>query len=200
MSCETIRVGIDEVGRGSMVGPVVACSVYFTEPQTDEEKENRDYLLSNMKDSKKLSKKKLAQIYDVLTRSAFVHYKLASRSAKIIDHVNILQATLQCFHDLAIHQDGYYHIIDGNIYPLSVPGEALIKADDSIHECMAASIIAKVVRDRLLQKMAKRYPSYQWDKNAGYGTASHMENIDRFGYNKHHRMSFFRKREQRKNG
>ena len=182
----TVTVGIDEVGRGCLAGPVVACSVYFG--GSDNYPDEWDYLKLHLNDSKKLSKSKLAKINHVLINSPFVHYRLSARSAPVVDSVNILQATFQCFRSVARDGD-FYHIIDGNMYPISQPGRSVIKADGEFMECMAASIIAKVFRDKLMSRLALRYPFYKWESTAGYGTKAHMDGIQRYVLTGHHRRS-----------
>ena len=151
-----IIAGVDEVGRGSLVGPVFAAAVIF--------KKKIDK--SKIKDSKQLSKEKRNGLEKYIKRNSI--WSIGSASKKEIEKLNILNATL-----LAMKRS-----------------IKKLKLKPSITEISAASIIAKVARDKLITKMSKNFKKYAWDKNAGYGTKQHLKAIKKFGITKHHRKTF----------
>ena len=177
-----IVAGVDEVGRGSLVGPVFAASVIF--------KKNIDK--KKIKDSKKLSKMNMNKLEKYIKKNAI--WSIGSASLEEIERFNILNASLlamkRSIKKLKIKPS--ITLIDGNKIP-EMDGyklRSVVKGDQKIYEISAASIIAKVGRDRLLKKMAKNYKSYAWGKNAGYGTKQHLKAIRKFGITKHHRKTF----------
>ena len=180
--------GIDEVGRGPLAGPVVAACVIipFDFPLP---------LLTQINDSKKLSAVKRERLYDSLT--SLCSFAIAEASVQEIDSFNILQATLlamsRAFDSLSDIVDStiYTALIDGNKSP-NVPCNTvpIISGDSKSLSISAASIIAKVHRDRLMQNLSKDFPEYGWDKNAGYGTKQHIDALYKFGRTSHHRLSF----------
>lgn len=175
-----IIVGIDEAGRGPLAGPVIAAAVIMP------------YLIDEVTDSKKLSIKKRDYLYHKIIESAKVAVGISS--VKEIDEINILQATmlamqraynnLNCFADMVL--------IDGNKAPhLNCLNIKTIIGGDAIEPAIsAASIIAKVTRDKIMQDLSAEFPRYFWHKNAGYGTKHHLEAIKKFGITIHHRLSF----------
>ena len=177
-----IIAGVDEVGRGSLVGPVFAASVIF----------KKDIDKKKIKDSKKLSKMKMNKLEKYIKKNAI--WSIGSASLDEIEKFNILKASLlamkRSIKKLKIKPS--ITLIDGNQIP-EIDGyklRSVVKGDQKIYEISAASIIAKVERDRLLKKMAKNYKSYAWGKNAGYGTKQHLNAIRKFGITKHHRKTF----------
>ncbi|MCL2505605.1 MAG: ribonuclease HII [Alphaproteobacteria bacterium] len=180
--------GIDEVGRGPLAGPVVAACVIipFDFPLP---------LLTEINDSKKLSAVKRERLYDSLT--AACPFAVAESSVQEIDSLNILQAALlamkRSFDALsaAIGSPISAALIDGNKSPaLPCTAVTIIGGDSKSLSISAASIIAKVHRDRLMQNLSKDFPEYGWDKNAGYGTKHHLDALNQFGRTIHHRLSF----------
>jgi len=175
-----IIVGIDEAGRGPLAGPVVAAAVIMPN------------LIFGVTDSKKLSAKKRAVLYEQIKETAKVAVGFASPEE--IDQINILQATmlamqraynnLNCFADIVL--------VDGNKAPrldcLNI--KAIIGGDAIEPVISAASIIAKVTRDKIMQELAIEFPQYFWEKNAGYGTKDHIKAIEDFGICKYHRLTF----------
>ncbi len=179
--------GIDEAGRGPWAGPVVAGAVIFPNLRIDEK------LAAELDDSKKLSAAKRENLFDMLQNSgAFIGVGQASVSE--IDNLNILQATflamkraLESIKDVKAD----FALIDGNKTPaLYCPCRAVIKGDSLSLSISAASIIAKVTRDRIMTELAKEYPEYAWNKNAGYGTKAHITALEKYGITPHHRKTY----------
>lgn len=181
----SVVCGIDEAGRGPLAGPVFAAAVIL--PIGLE--------IPGLNDSKKLSEKKREALFDEIIEKA-VAYSVASASEKEIDEINILQATFlamrRAVDGLGISPD--YALIDGNKKPgLSIEEEFVIKGDAKSMSIAAASILAKVSRDRYMLEMAKYFPEYQFEKHKGYGTALHYEMISEYGVSEIHRKSFLKK-------
>lgn len=177
--------GIDEAGRGPLAGPVYAAAVIL--PIGAE--------IDGLNDSKKLSEKKREELFDIINEVA-ISVSVGIATEKEIDEINILQATFlamkRAIEGLEIPAD--YAIIDGNRAPeLEIPSETVIKGDGKVMSVAAASIIAKVSRDRFMLKMAEEYPEYQFDKHKGYGTRLHYEMIEKYGVSPIHRRSFLKK-------
>lgn len=176
--------GVDEVGRGPLAGPVVAAAVILPAMLPED-------IRPLVRDSKTLSLAQREKLYDPLR--SLCRVSVASASVDEIDSINILQASmlamqravegLGCAIDMAL--------IDGNRCPqLACPAEALVKGDGRSPSIAAASIIAKVERDRLMAQLAAEYPGYGWERNAGYGTAEHMAAMRQLGLTPWHRRSF----------
>ncbi len=175
--------GLDEVGRGPLAGPVIASCV-FIEDQTLR-------VFEEVNDSKKLSAKKREDLYTHITRHC--RYGLGECSVEEIDDINILQASLlameRAYEDMGVICA--HALIDGNKSPrLSCPTTTVIKGDTISTSIAAASIIAKVTRDRLMSELDTRYPAYGWKSNAGYGSKKHREAIFQSGVTPHHRKTF----------
>ena len=177
-----IIAGVDEVGRGSLVGPVCAAAVIF--------KHNIDK--KKLKDSKKLSKKKREILEKYIKKNSY--WSIGSASLKEIEKLNILNASLLAMKRAIkkLNKKPSRVLIDGNRIPQikNYNLKYVIRGDEKIPEISAASIIAKVARDRLITKMSKKFTKYNWDKNAGYGTKLHLIAIKKFGVTKHHRKTF----------
>lgn len=177
--------GVDEAGRGPLAGPVYAAAVIF--PVGTE--------IAGLNDSKKLSEKKREELFDIINDVA-ISVSVGTASEKEIDEINILNATFlamkRAVEGLEISPD--YAIIDGNRAPnLEIPTETVVKGDGKVMSVAAASIIAKVSRDRFMLKMAEQYPEYQFEKHKGYGTRLHYEMIEKYGVSSIHRKSFLKK-------
>lgn len=180
-----IVCGIDEAGRGPLAGPVCAAAVILPD----------GCIIEGVNDSKKLTEKKREQLFDVIKDTA-VAYSIATADEKEIDEINILQATYlvmnRAFRGLSVRPD--MALVDGNRDPgLSIPTRTIVKGDANSMSIAAASILAKVTRDRFMLEMDKKYPEYQFAKHKGYGTKLHYEMLDKYGASEIHRMSFLRK-------
>ena len=178
--------GIDEAGRGPLAGPVCAACVVLP----------RGTVIEGVNDSKKLTEKKREALFDIVKEQA-LDYGIAFADEKEIDEINILQATFlamrRAFEQLdAVHAD--FALIDGNKTPgLSAAERAVIKGDARSANIAAASILAKVTRDRYMLEMARKYPEYHFEKHKGYGTKLHYEMIEKYGICPIHRKTFLKK-------
>ena len=179
--CEYI-CGIDEVGRGPFAGPVMAGAVILPK---DEE-------ILYLNDSKKLSAKKRNELYDIICEKA-VAWSVARVEPERIDEINILQATFEAMREavskLAVRPD--ILLVDAvHIPDLDIPQESIVKGDAKSVSIAAASIVAKVTRDRIMEEYAGKYPGYGFEKNMGYGTAEHRQALKELGPTPIHRRSF----------
>lgn len=177
--------GIDEAGRGPLCGPVCAAAVILP----------LDCEIEGINDSKKLSEKKREALFDVITEKA-IAYSVSMVDAKTIDEINILQATFLAMRtaveNLSVKPD--YALIDGNGKPgLSIAEETVVKGDAKSVSIAAASILAKVSRDRYMKEADEKFPEYQFAKHKGYGTKLHYEMIAEHGICEEHRRSFLKK-------
>ncbi len=177
--------GIDEAGRGPLAGPVFAAAVILPE----------NYSHPVLNDSKKLSEKKRDAVYEDIIKDALC-YSVGIATEEEIDEINILNATFlamkRAVEGLSIKPDFAY--IDGNQYPKTgVKEETIVKGDGKCISVAAASIIAKVSRDRFMLEIDKQYPEYQFSKHKGYGTKLHYEMIEKYGVSKVHRRTFLKK-------
>jgi ribonuclease HII len=192
--------GLDEVGRGGLCGPVVAAAVL-----ADSRFKISDYrILRKIKDSKKLSAKKRQEFYKILTNHPKIRWGTGRVYQKMIDRINILEATKLAMERAIGNLEKRiesasrrtkskvdYLILDGNMkINLAIPQRAIVKADEKVFSCAAASIIAKVQRDRLMCRYHKKYPDYGFDKHKGYGTRYHLAMLKKHGLCKLHRQSF----------
>ena len=187
-----IIVGVDEAGRGPWAGPVVAGAVIIKDQKLN------DILLSGLNDSKKLTSTKREILYEQLFAAqnlGLVAIGIGQASVAEIDELNILQATFlamkRAIENLPEKPD--FALIDGNQIPknLCCRCQTVIKGDAKSYSIAAASIIAKVYRDRLMSDLAKQYPFYAFEKNAGYGTAAHIAGLKKHGVIKGiHRLSY----------
>jgi len=179
-----IIVGLDEAGRGPLCGPVVAGAVVF-----------KKYDFDNMpliSDSKQMSEKQRNTAYDWITNNPDIIWGVAQCSAREIDEMNILNASLTAVARAAnsLNIDFDYCLVDGNKMPSGLIGEPIVKGDSKSLSIAAASIIAKVTRDRIMRELSKQYPQYDWEKNAGYPTQQHLQAIEEYGINEHYRKSY----------
>lgn len=174
-------VGIDEVGRGPLAGPVVAAAVILPE----------DFQLLGVNDSKKLSAKKRAELYDEIQNQA-ISIGIGMVEHTKIDEINIYQASKLAMgialEDLCFTPD--YLLIDAMKLDVDIPQESIIKGDARSISIAAASIVAKVIRDRLMEDYAKIYPGYGFENNAGYGTKEHLLGLEQQGICTIHRKTF----------
>ncbi len=174
--------GVDEAGRGPLAGPVFAAAVIMEE----------DKYIPDIKDSKKLSEKKREELFSYITENA-ICYAICSVDEKVIDEINILNATFQAMlgavNGLEITPD--YVLIDGNKSKgITLPHECVVKGDAKVACIAAASILAKVSRDRFICECEKDYPGYGFAKHKGYGTKVHIEAIKELGLCPIHRKTF----------
>lgn len=183
--------GVDEAGRGPWAGPVVAGAVVFLTREVAPE------LLAQLNDSKKLSAKKREYLYELLRQeeqAGHIWCGIGEASAAEIDEMNILQATFTAMRRAVekLPQKPDVALIDGNRLPQDFPcaAECFIGGDGRAYSIAAASILAKVYRDRLMCELAQQYPCYGFEKNAGYGTKAHIEGLRLHGVTPQHRRSY----------
>lgn len=177
--------GVDEAGRGPLAGPVYAAAVILP----------KDVEIEGLNDSKKLSEKKREKLFDEICEKA-ISYSIASASEREIDEINILQATFLAMKRAVdgLSQKADFVLIDGNRMPhLEVDGDTVIKGDAVCKSIAAASILAKVSRDRFMLEVDKQYPEYCFSQHKGYGTKLHYEKINEFGVSPVHRKTFLKK-------
>lgn len=176
--------GVDEAGRGPLAGPVVAAAVIFDEPTK----------IPKVNDSKKLSEKLREELYDEIIKKC-KSYGIGIVYQTEIDEINILQAALKAM-QLAVFNlttEPNLILIDGNkSFNSKIQTKTIVKGDSKSFSIAAASILAKVTRDRIMQNESKKYPEYLWNKNKGYGTKEHIEAIKKFGKTEFHRNSFLK--------
>ena len=180
----TLVAGIDEVGRGPLAGPVVAAAVILPE----------GCKIEGINDSKKLSAKKREELYDVILEQA-VSYGIGVVSNERIDAINILQATYEAMREALsqLSPQADYILADAVTIPqVTIPQKGIIKGDAKSLSIGAASIVAKVYRDRLMEAYEEVYPGYGLAANKGYGSAAHMEGIRKLGITPIHRRSFLK--------
>lgn len=175
--------GIDEAGRGPLAGPVVVASVIMP----------KDSMLEGVNDSKKVSEKKREKLYEEIINSA-ISYSVAIIDQKEIDQINILNATkrglTKSVKELKVKPDIILVDALNNIDTCGIPYESIIKGDAKSYSIAAASIIAKVTRDRIMRQWDEVYPQYGFAKHKGYGTANHIAAIKENGLCQLHRLSF----------
>ncbi|HON57939.1 MAG TPA: ribonuclease HII [Smithella sp.] len=174
--------GIDEAGRGPLAGPVVAAAVILPP----------DYFNDEIKDSKKLKAAQRESLFETIQRDALA-VGVSIAEAETIDKVNILNATLQTMKEAVLELDNSpdFLLIDGNhTIPMVTPQKTIVKGDELSISIAAASIIAKVTRDRIMEMYHRQYPQYNFHRNKGYGTKEHIDAIRQFGLCKIHRRSF----------
>ena len=184
-------IGLDDVGRGPLAGPVISCGCYFKNYTIQEDFYNL------IGDSKKLSEKKRKDSFEFLQnlkQQDIIDYHLGIATVEEIDKLNILEATKLSMKRVVdkFNLQSAQLIIDGNfsLNYKSYKEQSVIKGDDKSLSIAAASIIAKVHRDRLMKKLSIRHLHFGWEKNAGYGTKLHIESIHRLGPTIHHRKTF----------
>ena len=178
---ETPIIGVDEVGRGPLAGPVISAAIIL----------NKEKIPEGINDSKKLSKKKREVINEELISQH--SFAIGIASVEEIDKINILQASLLAMKRAVLNLNikPQTILVDGNKLPdLEFNMYPIIKGDSKSISIAAASIIAKVYRDKLMQDLSLQYPGYYWEKNSGYGTKQHLLALDNLGVTPIHRKSF----------
>ena len=192
LSCEAqgpcIVAGVDEAGRGPLAGPVVAAAAVI-----DRDRAGRR-LLKLIDDSKKLTPEAREEAYEAMVGSGVVQFAVAEASVEEIDRINILQATFLAMRRAvqALAAPPAVLLIDGNRAPPQLPcrAETIVGGDAHSYSIAAASIVAKVTRDRQMARLAAAFPGYGWETNRGYGSAEHLRALELLGPTPHHRMSF----------
>ncbi|MCH2249171.1 MAG: ribonuclease HII [Cognatishimia sp.] len=178
----SVVAGVDEVGRGPLAGPVMAAAVIL----------HPDRIPEGLNDSKKLSKKRREALYEQILEVADVGFGEASVAE--IDEINILRAShlamVRAVQDLSERPD--YVLVDGKMIPcgLNIRAEGVVKGDTKSVSISAASIVAKIRRDRLMESLAQQFPGYGWERNMGYPTKEHKSALVSLGITPHHRRSF----------
>ena len=192
--CEGFVCGIDEAGRGPLAGPVVAAAVII------DRRRFRGELRRVLDDSKALSRELREHCYDGLcagVRSGIIGIGVGAASVAEIDRINVLRANLLAMRRAVAALEAWtgrrpdLALVDGNVAPaLPCAVRTIVKGNSLSLSIAAASVVAKVTRDRIMRALARRYPGYGWETNAGYPTAAHVEAIRRLGVTPHHRRSF----------
>ena len=183
--------GVDEAGRGPLCGPVVAAAVIFP---------NREIEIPVViRDSKQMTARQRAAAYDWIVNNTI--WAVAECSPAEIDELNILWASMLAMRRAVakLNIQPQHCLIDGNRVPDGLNGTAVVHGDARSLSIAAASIIAKETRDKIMNDLAKQFPQYAWDKNAGYPTKSHLQAIDLYGINHHYRKSYGPIKERMKN-
>ncbi len=189
--CSGLIAGVDEAGRGPWVGPVVAGAVVFFNRKIN------PVLLNSLDDSKKLSAKKREELYKLIQTEEIagnLSYGIGEATAAEIDEINILQATFLAMRRamVALKCKPNMALVDGNRTPVGFvcPCKTIVKGDAKSFSVAAASVMAKVYRDRLMAELAQKYPWYGFEKNAGYGTKAHIDGLKQYGITPEHRKSY----------
>ena len=187
MALISLSCGLDEAGRGPLAGPVYAAAVILP----------KGHIIEGVNDSKKLSEKKRDMLYDKIIEEC-VCWSIGTASEKEIDKINILQATYLAMRRAVegLSQKPDIALVDGNrVPPLddNIAVETIVKGDGKSASIAAASILAKVSRDRYMLEMAEKYPQYQFEKHKGYGTKLHYEMLEKYGVSDIHRKSFLKR-------
>lgn len=177
--------GVDEAGRGPLAGPVCAAAVILPE----------NCVIDGLNDSKKISEKKREELFDIIKEKA-IAYSIAYGSLQEIEEYNILEATYIAMNRAinGLSKKADFALIDGNRVPkgIKIPCETVVKGDSKSCSIAAASILAKVTRDRLMLEYDKKYPEYLFAQHKGYGTKAHYEAIKQYGVCEIHRRSFLK--------
>lgn len=180
---------LDESGRGPLSGPVIAAAVTIKGGGRVASK----IQIPNIKDSKKLTAKKREEFYKILTHHPDVKWRIGRVSERVIDKINIFQATKLAMKRAIqkLKRKPNFLILDGKMkLDLPIPQKSIVKADEKVFSCMAASIIAKVTRDRIMERYHQKYPCYGFNKHKGYPTKKHRKMLKKYGPCKIHRKTF----------
>ncbi len=177
----TLIAGVDEVGRGPLVGPVVAAAVILP----------TDFFMSEINDSKKLSEKKRDELYPIIIENA-LSIGIGIVNEKVIDEINIYEATKIAMKEAISNLNviPQHILIDAMKLDINIPSTSIIKGDAKSESIAAASIIAKVTRDKMMYELDKKYPEYDFKNNKGYGTKKHLDALKKYGALKEHRKTF----------
>jgi ribonuclease HII len=183
---------LDEAGRGPLAGPVVAAAVMLLN-SNDKFLIQKEFQNLQMKDSKKLSRKQREKFYKIITKNKNIEWGTARVSEKVIDRINILEATKLAMKRTIqkLNKKPDFLILDGKMkLDLPIPQKSIIKADEKVFSCAAASIIAKVTRDKTMERYHRKYPDYSFDGHKGYPTKYHIRMLKKYGRCDIHRKSF----------
>ena len=190
-SDSNFEAGVDEVGRGSLAGPITAAAVIFP----------KDYRNNELNDSKKLSEKKRNELKSIIEKDS-IDFAVFSVDPSTIDKINILNSTFEAMHGALCNLKTIpnFIIVDGNKFKKfkNIDYKCIVKGDAKYQNIAAASILAKSYRDLYMIDQHKRFPVFGWDKNKGYGTKFHIINIEKYGITELHRKSFLIKKLQTK--
>ena len=183
-SGKKLIAGVDEAGRGPLCGPVVAGAVVFLKYDFD--------VMPLISDSKQMNEKQRDIAFDWITNNKDIVWATGSCSPAEIDELNILWASMTAMERAvgALKIQPEHCLIDGNRVPKNLIGTAVVKGDAKSLSVAAASILAKVTRDRSMHELSKQFPRYGWEKNAGYPTPEHLRAIEKYGINEHYRKTF----------
>jgi len=187
-SSKRIIAGIDEVGRGPLAGPVIACAVVIL-PKSDLGN------LSKLRDSKQLSFKQREEYYNIFKKHPGIQWGIGRVSEGVIDRINIYQATKlameRAVRNLSKTVRPEFLYIDGTMtIEIAIPQKAVVRGDETIQLCAMASIVAKVIRDRIMVRYHQKYPQYGFNRHKGYGTRHHFEMLKKYGPCLIHRKTF----------
>jgi ribonuclease HII len=184
-----VVVGLDEAGRGPLAGPVVATAVYIIP--------NSELKIPKLRDSKKLTPKKREEFFRLIVKNHNIKWGIGKVSEKVIDKINIFEATKLAMKKAIeslkkkLKRKVDFLILDGNFkIDLEIPQKPIVKGDEKVLSCAMASIIAKVTRDKIMEKYAEKFPEYGFEKHKGYGTKFHLKMLRKYGPCKIHRKSF----------
>ncbi len=193
-------VGLDEAGRGPLAGPVVAAAVIVRQiPVVNSfglKKLLQQWQIQGIRDSKKLTPKKREELYEMITKHPHIEWGIGRTSEKVIDKINILEATKLAMERAVRNLErksstANFLILDGNFgIKTPHPQTSIIKADEKVFSCAAASIIAKVFRDRMMLRYHRKYPQYGFDRHKGYPTKLHRKMLKKHGHSVIHRLTF----------
>lgn len=188
LRCEGRVAGVDEAGRGPLAGPVYAAAAVIDRTRVTRK------LLRMIDDSKKLTLEQREEAYEAMIASGVVQFAVGEASVEEIDRINILQATYLAMRRAvqALVEQPEVVLVDGNRVPpqLGCRAETIVGGDAHSYSIAAASIFAKVTRDRYMHALALAYPGYGWETNRGYGSQQHLEALSLLGPTPHHRRSF----------
>jgi ribonuclease HII len=180
--------GVDEAGRGPLAGPVVAAAAILPSRWAET---GLPAGLAGLNDSKQLTAAQREKYFEFLTTCAEIEFAVAAVDAGVVDEINILQATHRAMNDALAQLSPEHTLVDGRpVRTMRVPQTAIVKGDARSYSIAAASVLAKVTRDRMMREFHTQFPEYSFDEHKGYGTAKHLAAIEKYGACPIHRKSF----------